>query len=90
MRTRNTQRLECERQVSRICPAILRRVQARRRAACVPRIERDEVIFACQAGVLELRREPSRVKEHGVQQHDGRLGWVEAADSARGGVGGVP
>ena len=54
----NAQRLEREREVCRVGPTVLRRVQARCRAACVPRVKRDEVVPACQAGVLELCREP--------------------------------
>jgi len=82
--------LERKSHVRGVCPTILFPVEPGRRLARMARVERDKVVGRRQPGILELRGEPGRVEELGVEEEDGRLGGVKAAHGAGRGVGDVP
>lgn len=82
--------LEGKRQICGVCPAILLPIESRRRLASMARIQRDEVVAFREAGILKLRGEPGRVKKLRMEEEDGRLCGIEAANGAGRGIGDVP
>ena len=59
--------MTCERKVRGIRPRVLFPVRPRERPASSALVKRDKVIVLAQSGVPELRVEPCRVEEKGMQ-----------------------